>query len=185
VIESTYWKTELFVAADEIERKCLINRWTEKQAVLLEREIMLAMFCVRCLIERSKLSDSLVRKTVEVTAHPKKVEQPVTVLNRGDIDELYDLSVAETKSVTLLYLCNQIVHSYIIFPMRDGTRDFTHIIVCSDYERNRFLYTVPLTTMVTLIREVASDYPAHMELEYDPKIKDYRITHGELRDHRE
>jgi hypothetical protein len=179
MIESAYWKTELLVAADDIENKSSINRWTEKRAVLLEREIMLAMFCVRSLIERSKLSQSLVQKEIEVVAYPKKGDKPVTFLNRGAIDELYDLTATSTKQVTVSFLCNQIIHSYIIFPLRDGNRQFTHVMVCSDYEKNRFLYTVPIATIVKLIREVASDYPSRMHLEFDPKIKDYRVSNVE------
>jgi len=182
VIESAYWKTELFVAADEIESKCPINRWTERRAVLLEREIILAMFCVRSLIERSKISKALTETPIDVIAHPKKTVEPVTLLNRGDIHELFDLDATSTRSVTLAFLCNQIIHSYIIFPLRDETRRFSHILVCSDFERNRFLYTVSISKIVSLIRQVASDYPPHMHLEYDFKIQDYRITNDNALD---
>jgi hypothetical protein len=176
MIESAYWKTELLPIADDIELRCHPARWTEKRAVLLEREIMLAMFSVRSLIERHKLSDALIHKPVSVTAYPKKTQKPVTLLNSHQVDELYDFDRAATRTVALEFLCNQIIHSYIIFPARDETRAFSHVFVCSDYERNRHLYSVPIDTIIALLREVGMDYPNHMHLEYDPKIQDYRIT---------
>lgn len=175
MIESAYWKTELSKAADDIELRCRPTRWTEKRAVLLEREIILAMFSVRTLIERHKLSDRLVHKPISVTAYPKKLEEPVTVLNRHEVDELYDFDRPRTRKVALDFLCNQIIHSYIIFPVRDEKRGFYHVLVCSDYERNRHLYSVLVEALVALLREVGMDYPNRMHLDYDPKIQDYRI----------
>jgi hypothetical protein len=176
MIESAFWKTELLKAADDIERQCSPIRWTEKRVVLLEREIMLAMFSVRTLIERHKLSDALTHKPVSVTAYPKKVQEPVTLLNRHEINELYDLDRPKALTVELEFLCNQILHSYIIFAARDEKRAFSHLLVCSDYERNRYLYSVSTETLVALLREVGMDYPNRMHADYDPKIRDYRIT---------
>src|SRR5437016_3695670 len=131
MIESVYWKKELLRAADDIEYRRHPARWTEKRAVLLEREIIVAMFSVRTLIERHKLSDALVQKLVAVTAYPKKTPEPVTRLNLCSVDELYDFDKATTRTLALESLCNQIIHSYIIFPVRDETRAFSHVLVCS------------------------------------------------------
>lgn len=142
---------------------------------MFEREIMLAMFSVRTLIEWHKLSNSLVSKPISLTAYPKKTSKPVTLLNSHRADELYDFDAETTKTVTLTFLCNQIIHSYIIFPVRDEKRAFSHVFVCSDYEKNRYLYSVPNGIIVALLREVGMDYPNHMHMEYDPKIQDYRV----------
>jgi hypothetical protein len=175
VIESSYWKAELFVSAKEIKKRCLINRWTEKQAVLLEREIMLAMFSVRSLIERSKISDSLAVKPINVIAYPKKGSRPVTILNRFDLEDLYEFEREKKKTISLKFLCNQIIHSYIIFLVRDENINFTHIFVCSDFERNRFLYKVAIKDLIVVILEVARNYPSRAVWKFDSKIQDYRI----------
>jgi hypothetical protein len=171
VIESSYWKAELFVSAKEIKKRCLINRWTEKRAVLLEREIMLAMFCVRSLIERSKISNNLAMKPINVIAYPKKGSKPVTILNRFDLEDLYEFEREKKKMISLKFLCNQIVHSYIIFLVRDESVNFAHIFVCSDYERNRFLYKVAIKDLIAVILEAASNYPRNIEWKFDPKIQ--------------
>ena len=178
MIESAYWKTELSVAADEIERRCTVRRWSEKQAVLLERAIMLAIFCVRSLLERSKLSKRVVDARVRVVAHAKKVQKPVTILNRGAVEELYDIEKPLERDVALTFLCNQIIHSYIIFPARDVAGNFSHILVCSDYERNRHLYSIAIKAIVDLLRNVAADSPNRADLKWDVAIQDYRLVNN-------
>jgi hypothetical protein len=182
MIESAYWKTELFKAADAIEEHCFVARWTEKRAVLLEREIMIALFCVRTLIERFKVSAKLAEKAVSVVSCSKKVNGPVTILNRHEVGDLYDMQRETRKTISLRFLCNQVIHSYIIFCARDETKRFSHIFVCSDFERNRFLYVLSIESIVALLREVAFDFPNRMRLEFDPKIQDYRVSQDTVSD---
>lgn len=177
MIESAYWKTELFAAADAIEEQQDCIRWTEKRAVMLEREIMIAMFCVRSLIERSKVSNSLVQKQLPVISFPVRPGKIVHRLNCWDIDELYDLDDSVKQQLTLQLLTNQVIHSYIIFPRKNvEKRMFTHLLVCSDFERNKQLFQISIEDVVAIIREVAFDSPSKMHLEFNGDMKDYKIT---------
>ena len=174
MIESVYWKHELLSAAKEIERRQSLRRYSEKQACLLGRSIMVAMFCVRTLIERRKISDVLSEKTFTVDAYPKTTQKATTKLNSHKLDELFDMESPTQRTVTLAFLCNQIIHSYIISPVRTG-RQFTHLLVCSDYERNRFLYFITIDLVLSLLREVGDNYPNAAEFRFDPKKMDYVV----------
>jgi hypothetical protein len=173
-IDSAFWKTELFPVIEEIHRLSRFSRFSTRLANMLEKQIMLALFSVRTLIERSKLSQELLAQRIDVTAYPKRTSKPVTWLNSHDIDELYDLDAPRQKQVTASFLCNQVIHSYILRPLRNECK-FTDILVCSDYERNRWLYVVPIERIVKLLNDVAFDYPSRMDIAYNSKRRDYDI----------
>lgn len=175
-MDSTHWKTELFPVADRIEDLATFRRYSDRRANLLEREVMLAMFSIRVLIERHKLSEEILSEKVTVRAYPKKTNKPTTWLNNHKINELFDLNADILKLLGLAFFCNQIIHSYIMSPVREG-RKFTHLFVCSDYERNKFLYLVETDVIVALLRKVGFNSSSHMHLEFDPDPKklDYKI----------
>lgn len=157
MIESVYWKTELKKQIRTIKRLQRCRRWSEKQLVLLEREIMIAFFCVRSLIEREKLPHKLVNRPIPVVTYPAFPGVKVTILNRGAIDELYDLDRPHKKRLTLAFLSNQIIHSYISSPIKaPRTRQFDSLLVCSDYERNRQLFEVEIKELVAALAAVAA-----------------------------
>jgi len=135
---------------------------------------MFAMFSVRTLIERNRISQELLAKKIELRVYPKRSLKPVTWLNNHDIDELFDLNAPKPKQLMLKDLCNQIIHSYILIPLEDG-RKFTDILVCSDRLRNEWLYVIPLARLVELIRDVAFDYPSRMHITFNAKRRDYDI----------
>jgi hypothetical protein len=96
-IDSAFWKTELFPVAESIEGLSRFFRFNTRLANIFEKEIMLALFSVRTLIERFKLSQELLSETIRCRAYPKKAPKPVTWLHSHDIDELYDVNAPKAK----------------------------------------------------------------------------------------
>jgi len=174
-MDSAHWKTELSPVADRIEELATFKRFSERQANEFEREVMLAIFAVRTLIERHKLSQELLGEQIPVRAYRKKTHKPTTWLNNHKIDELFDLDAPQSKTLPLPFFCNQIIHSYILLPMQDG-RQFSHLLFCSDHERNRFLYFAPVAPLIELLRKVAFDYPSRTHLEFNASKQDFDIT---------
>jgi hypothetical protein len=174
-MDSTYWKTELSPVADRIEEFAASGLFTERRANEFEREVMLGIFSVRRLIEHQTLSQELLGQQVRVQAYPKKTKEPTTWLNNHKIRELFDLDAPRPKTLPLLLFCNQIIHSYILLPLRDS-HGFGHALFCSDYQRNEFLYLVRVAQLIELIRRVAFDFPARTHLQFNPTREDYDIT---------
>jgi len=175
MIESVFWKAELRNQARTIETRQRCCRWSEKQVVMLEREIMIAFLCIRSLIERHKLHHSIAERPLLVRAFPIKKGRQVHLLNRGDLAELYLRRSVKVK-ITLGFLCNQVIHSYVIFAQRDtAQKKFTTLLVCSDFERNRRLFYLKIADILLIIRAVASSALANFSYEYDEKLKDFRV----------
>ena len=158
-MDSAHWKTELFPVADRIEELATFKRFSERQANEFEREVMLAIFAVRTLIERHKLSQELLVEQIPVRAYRKKTQKPTTWLNNHKIDELFDLDAPQSKTLPLPFSCNQIIsHSYILLPLQDGCQ-FSHLLFCSDHERNRFLYFAPVAPLIECSERWLSTIP--------------------------
>lgn len=174
-MDSDYWKTELFPVADRIEELATFRRFSEGRANQFEREVMLAIFMVRTLMERHKLSEELLAEQIPLQAYSKKTQKPTTWLNNHKIDELFDLEAPRSKMLALPFFCNQIIHSYILLPVQDG-HQFSHLLFSSDYERNRFLYFAAVAPLIGLLRRVASDHPVRSHLRFNAKKHDYDIT---------
>jgi hypothetical protein len=173
MMESRYWKTELLKSARTIEKKQRFERWSEKQHCLFEREIMLAMFCARCLIERDKITDAIVKKRFSIKAYPKNPVGPTTKTNRYALDVLFDFGRVALRSLTLIDLCNQIIHSYVIMPIRSG-RSFAELFVCSEFQKDRFLYVVPIQLLTEQLYLLGSCYPKSVRMNFDTKMMDYK-----------
>lgn len=177
MIESRYWKLELLKQAEAIKKRQRCQRWSEKQVVMLEREIMIAFFCIRSLIERHKVTDALAQHPLPVVAYPILPGKHAHLLNCCDIDELYRMDSPVQRTVNLSFFCNQVIHSYVITAQREPSeKKFTTLIVCSDYERNRQLFRVVIKDIILVMRKVAANYPADLEYEYSEKIGDYKVT---------
>jgi hypothetical protein len=166
--------------AEQIGRLQDGSRWAPAPDVAIEHEIMLAMFCVRCLIERQKLSENLTSKPIDVFVCPKRTGQQVTLLNCHEVTALYDFEQKQKRNLKLEFLCNQVIHSYVMFLESNETLRPARLFVCSDHERNECLYIVPVDMVLELLREVVSDSANLTTIEWDQKRRDYRTKQTNL-----
>ena len=80
------------------------------------------------------------------------------------------------RTVSLAFFSNQVIHSYVLSAQREPSeKKFSTLLVCSDYERNRQLFRVAISDMISVMRRVAASYPANLEYKYDERIADYIV----------
>lgn len=60
--------------------------------------------------------------------------------------------------------------------MRDKSRNWSEVLLCSDLEARKAIYRVSLAEIRKVFRLVGSDYSYRSSLVYDPKLRDYRVT---------
>lgn len=174
VIESCYWKEDLLKYAKSFQPKKNPPRWTERHLVNFEKELILSMFMVRMLAERHKFSSQTLGLSLNIFRSPcvKKVH----FRNQYSIDEIYDLEKEEPVSKDAIFISNQLIHSGAIFAYRNNDRNWGGVHVCSDYERQKYIYRIPLTEIIKLLETAANDYPHEMKMIYCDKKEDYIIT---------
>jgi hypothetical protein len=175
MIESRYWKEDLLAHARRLRPVKRPKRWSERGVVNFEKELMISFFMVRALLERGKLSTKVQSHKVQVTKYPWN-GKPVTILNFADVDELYDFGKSVESSASVGFISNQFVHARTIYASRNETKNWSHVLLCSDFERKKAIYLVPVAQIQRIFHLVAEDDVTWSRLVYDPKIGDYRLT---------
>jgi hypothetical protein len=140
----------------------------------LEKDVFLAFYIIRKLMEAHKLSVEVEASQVSVRKIPS-AGKPVTYMNWDKIDELYDWSAASRETLPLRELCNLVVHSYIFMPSISENGGLDALLVASDRSRSTKLYEVPALGAISLLRAVATDDPDRGEMKLDEATGDYAV----------
>lgn len=174
IYESGFWKDDLLKQAKVLRSRMTQKRWTENSFARLEQTVMLGFYSIRKLIEAKKLSDSVVNKCIDVNAYTWK-GKPVTKINWGDIDKLYDLDAAQPATEKLIFFCNQFIHSYIFVTSFDENNCLNGLFISSDKKRHKTLYFIEMRQIIDLFEQIGNDYPSFQSLIFDEKLGDYRV----------
>lgn len=171
MIESRHWKSDLLDLANNLEKQRVNKKWDEKSQVLFEKKIIINFFIIRKLIEAQKISDFLISKTHKLKAYPKNSKK-ITQLNSFAFDELYDLEKHEIKSKNINFICNQLIHSLTIFAVKENGK-WNSIIMCSDYEKNKWIYEIDLKIVIDILREFGNNFSDKISFTYNDSKQDY------------
>jgi len=174
--ESYPWKEELHRIGDRLEKKLRQRRWTDRTDANLEKDVFVACYAIRKLIEAQKLTKSVLSCRVECTRAPLIEGRQVALHNWHKLDELYDLQREEKTHLVLRYLCNQFIHSYVFCPVFGENGLLQSVAVASDRERQNCVYIVSVVDLVELLRRVGNDEPCESHAVWDEELGDYRVT---------
>ncbi|MCK9795216.1 hypothetical protein M1843_15810 [Isoptericola sp. 4D.3] len=162
ISDSVPWKESLLATAARIERKVVQKRWTERSMFLFERDVMTAAYSVRKLIESHKVSDTLARKSWPLIKFARIGPVP-DVYNFYAPEELFDLSSSTRFSLSTLEITNQIVHSFLFFPVwqwheETGRRgNLISLSFVSDRRRRDHLLSIDIGKIIELLNEVGDE----------------------------
>lgn len=172
--ESHYWKTDLIRYAAGLQKKMQQRRWSEPSQVAVEKIVFLGFYSIRKLFEAKKLSTALRHHSIPITLYPPTAKA-VTHMNWHKTDQLFHLDQGAATTVTLPFLCDQVIHSYI-FQLgftAESTLDF--MLLCSDRQRTKGLQHVGFTEVISIFQRVGNDYPCETSMTFNPKIKDFEV----------
>ena len=173
MIESQYWKEDLVNYQKKFQPKKKPPRWSEKLQVNFEKDVTIAFFMIRKLIESKKLSS----RTANYTAciYRSLCVKSVNNMNFWDIDKLYDLEREEQVSKKVVFLCNQLIHGGAIYAYRGTDRNWGGIYTCSDFERQKYVYKIPLNEILQILKITGHDYPQILSWKYSEAKGDYVV----------
>ena len=173
--ESYYWKEPLLKLASKITRWQREKNWSERILVNIEREIFIAFYSIRKLMEAHKLSDSTETLKINVYSYTNRGKD-VTYMNWHKLEVLYDFSSQTSQIKDLRFICNQIIHSYVFVVNILDTEEFHSLFFCSDREKNNQLYELEISELKRILRIVGRDYPYSGTYTFDPVKRDYIIS---------
>lgn len=172
MIESYYWKQDLLKFAKLFKPVKNPSRWSEKLQVNFEKEVIISFFIIRKLAECSKLSPITLKHKAKIHRNP--CIGRVNNRNFASIDDLYDLTIEEEIYKDVIFLCNQLIHGGAIYARRGADRNWDGIYTCSNFERQKFVYFIPVSEIVRALELAANDYPNTIEYKYDEKKETIR-----------
>ena len=173
-IESRYWKEELARIALLLRPVSKPRRWTERAVCTVERDLMIGFFMVRRMIELHKISGRLSKSRLKIFSTP--ATQRVTVMNRYEFFDNYRWSAEKQEQKLITDVCNQCIHSYLSRVERGADRNWCDLYVVSDYDRNKFIWRIPIAAIRDLFISVSRDYPSSSRVSYNQTKGDYEST---------
>lgn len=174
MIESRYWRRELRKELVWLKKHRTYRRWSEKQLVLYERRLMLVAFQVRSLLERPKVNDPARNVRMPVIRYKKIGSRPFTYVGAGFPEDRFDVSNPEPSELSVLDICNQLIHYYWMQTWSEGTA-FKGMLVFSDFMRHKWAYEFSIQDLIVLFSVFADDASAASELSFhwNEKKQDY------------
>jgi hypothetical protein len=157
ISKSWPWKRELFRLALALRGRKKQKRWDQASSAKLEMEVFYAAYAVRKLIEAFKISDELESISINAAEHPA-IGRVADLMNRHEIDQLYDLSKSKSLKLTLEDFCNQIIHSFVFVPcFAERRSNLAGLFVASDRRKSKGLLYFDINDVIELLEAVGHD----------------------------
>lgn len=176
MIVSIYWKEDLLKFVKKFRPVKKPPRWSERLQVNFEKEIIIAFFMIRKLADCHKFSPKFLRYKAGI--YRSRNTGKVNNLNFASIERLYDIAKREKVYVDIRFLCNQLMHSGAVYGVRGMDRNWEGIYTCSDFERQRYLYFIPIKEVIRILKLASSDYPNQIRYSYCRAAADYQVMTG-------
>ena len=176
-IESRYWRTELRSDLAWLKKHRAYRRWSEKQLVLFERQLMLVAFQVRSLLERPKVNGRARSTGMSALRYKKTGDRPFTYTGSGWPHERFDMEHPEPAVLSALDVCNQLIHYYWMQTWSER-RAFSGMLVFSDFMRHKWAYEFRIEDLLQLFQSFAEDSSAVVGTEsiWSDKKQDFVVT---------
>jgi hypothetical protein len=172
--ESHYWKRPLVRTASWLERLRVTDKTMERDLARFECEVFIGFYTIRKLFDTFKVSSSLRKQRLSLKTFAAREKALIDYFNWHNVDRHYNLDSPTNESQDILFLCHQVVHSYVFMVVEKRNRHIDGFFLASDRMRHDKLYFVSLTDVVALFRQVGKDYPNHGQFERDPKTEQWR-----------
>lgn len=167
IVESWPWKNELLETAERLKLMKTLSEPSEEQLVQLEKDIFIGFYIVRKLFETiTKVTDSTKALKLDLFWYPNR--KPVTWRNNHKLDELYDFAASQAETRDALYVCNQLIHSFIFSPLFDEDEKLHAILFTSDKRKDELLYFLEIDRVIELFLKVGNDDPIKLIWKKDP-----------------
>ena len=138
--------------------------------------MFVGFYAIRKLLEARKLSEKVIKTLVPVETFRYTGTSRITIYNwNRKVFDAYDFEKALREKVTVKFLCNQLIHSYIYQEVFDEKGTIFGVLASSDWERSKKLYHVSIAELIKLFASVSRDCPMNHSATFDPKRDDYTI----------
>lgn len=176
IFDSSYWKNDLLDLSDKLKNNyCKLKEdCNDKYLADFEKDIFLAAYSIRKLMDAGKICDELVNLKVNIRVY--KAKRTVTRLNWYKIEENYESEYKNIKKY-LRTICNTFIHSYCFIPSFNKNNNFTCVYFNSADKKDVEIYSITLKELASIFEKIGSDYSNEGSYEYSKEQNDY-ILHS-------
>ena len=175
--DPSYWRRDLLKSADRLELRRYQLRWNEISFSRTEQSIMTAFYGIRKVLEAKKASPSVLAASVPTLEYGRRANLDNEVV--GPILGVYfDLEPPKKCHRDLLFICHQVVHSYIFSTAVGYSSGFEGIYFSSDRLRSKHLFFIEAQVLVSVFRRVGDDPAAHFSPWVEERLPHHRVQTG-------
>ncbi len=135
---------------------------------------MIGFFIIRRMIELKRVSSSIADMKFDVFSAP--ATKNITKRNFLELEENYDWSAEKAERKPASYLSNQCIHAYLSFVTRGLDRNWSDLMVVSDFDKNEEIWRIPFSAIIEIFEKASNDWPHTVYVKYNPKRNDYDIS---------
>jgi hypothetical protein len=149
--ESGYWKEDLIKDAD------ILMRWARKkpsnrQYVLFEKKVFISAYSIRKLLEAEKIGPDFPMWTFGVSKFLKKTRDKIDYMNSHHIERFYDLDTPIKDSISIAFLSDKLIHSYIFSLKFNESGEVTAFLFTSDNSKEEYIYEMQIENFANLLQ---------------------------------
>lgn len=152
------WKGQVAESADVLAGQAASTEdWPQHTQLRLERAVMISAYALRKLSEAGELAVGFMDRPVQVVECPRDTAVPLEPFDRAgpDLFDRYDMRNGVNTTISLEYLCNQVIHSWIWVTCVTTSRRLDGFVIASDRDRKTCARYVNVDTLVTILRSAA------------------------------
>jgi len=178
IYESYIYKNDLLKIAQRMEKRLEQKRWSDHSLFLFEKDIFLAFFIIRKLIEaKTKLTQEVTNTKVELEKFFPTGKEP-TIKNDHKFHELYDLNKSNKCKRDIYDICGDIIHSYIFAPCFDDKGRICEFYFNSFKHRTKGLFAFKLLQLIEIFKKFGNDHPSSLSYIRNSDTGDYDVITG-------
>ena len=172
--DPSYRRRDLIETADGLERRRHQLRWNEISFSRTEQSIMTAFYGIRKMLETKKTSPNVLAASVSIVAYRRRPDSDNEVV--APILQVYfDLEHPKKCDLDLLFICHQVIHSYIFSIAVGFSSGFEGIYFASDRLRSKHLFFITAQTLGNVFRRVGNDPDADFSPWVEERLSHHRI----------
>lgn len=134
----------------------------------------MAFYGIRKILEARKASPKVLTASVRIMEYPRRSNSGAEVI--GPILRAYfDLDHPKKRDRDLLFICHQVVHSYIFSTAVGYSSGFEGIYFASDRLRNKCLFFIAAETLIKAFRMVGTDPDAEFSPWVEERLPNHRV----------
>jgi len=173
--ESAPWKKSLKQDAARLKRLSA-SALRDSNLVKVEQTVFSAAYAIRKLSEAHKVSDDARRTKLPVLRFSRMKNSRLSFWNWHHIERHFDMGRPRASHVDVLFLCNQLIHSYVFLVVTPRPKCVEAFLVTSDREKERGLLQVSIDDFVTCLLRFADDSPSGLAWSHQDGVEIIEVT---------